>query len=110
VANQESQLRLLTILGAVGISCALLGFLAWIEYGAFATRGIFAAASGQRDLAYRMASCADGFRLVQLLLGVLAVGLGSTKTRGSETRPARALGVAAICLGVVVLALMLLLV
>jgi len=109
--NHESRVKSPTILGLVGVTCALLGLLAWIEYGAFATRGIFAAASGQRKVAHRMASYADGFRCVQLLLGVLSIGMGWTaRTRREASRLARASGFAAICLGVVVLALLMLLV
>jgi hypothetical protein len=58
-----------------------------------------------------MASYAEGFRFAQLPLGVLSVDLGwIARSRGEDSRLARRLGVSAICLGSLVLALMLLLV
>ena len=40
--NRQLDLRMPTILGLVGICFALFGLVAWIEYGAFATRAIHA--------------------------------------------------------------------
>jgi hypothetical protein len=112
IGHEKSHFSNVTaILGSVGVCCALLGLLAWIEYGSFATRAINASFSGEKASAYRMASYADGFHIAQLLLGVLSVGLGwIARARGGDSRLARRLGFSAICLGVAVLALMLLLV
>jgi hypothetical protein len=100
-----------TIAGVVGICSAILGLLAWIGYGAFATRGIAAVIDHKPDLAYRMASYADGFHFAQLILGILSLGLGRIAiVRGEASRFARVLGLAAVCLGTVVLALLMLLV
>jgi len=111
MGNQESHTETPAILGVAGISCALLGLIAWIEYGLFATRGIFAASSHDMAAAYRMALYADGLHLAQLLLAVLAVGLGwNARMRGADSRVARRLGFSAVCVGGVVLALLLLLV
>jgi hypothetical protein len=57
-----------TIFAVVGCCCALLGFLSWIGYGTFATKGIHAVISRPSQVAYLMASYADGFRVGQLVL------------------------------------------
>jgi hypothetical protein len=102
----ESGSRMSAILGLIGAACAVLGLLAWIGYGTFAMRGIEAVISHEPDLARRMTWYADAFHLAQLLLGVLAIWLGSIATaRGEGSRLARASGVSAVCAGVVVLAL-----
>lgn len=99
------------ILGAVGVSCGLLGIFSWIEYGAYAMRSINAVISRDSVMADKMASYADGFSLAQLLFGVLAVGLGWTaNARGRGSPLARRLGVSAVCLGVVALVLLMVLV
>jgi hypothetical protein len=111
IGREKSQSNVPAILGVVSVCCALLGLVAWFGYGAFAMRGINAMISGEKASAYRMASYADGFHIAQLLLGLLSVGLGWTaRARGGDSRLARRLGFSAVCLGVAVLALMLLLV
>jgi hypothetical protein len=100
-----------TIVGVLGVCAALLGLLAWIGYGTFATRDIVAVIDRESEVADRMASFADGFSIAQLLLGVLSLGLGwIAMARGGDSRLARVFGVSAVCLGAVVLALLMLLV
>jgi hypothetical protein len=109
--NHEVRSRLPTILGLLGVSCGVLGVIAWIEYGRFATRAISAVTSRDSELAHRLALYADGFRFAEALLGVLSVGLGWTaKARSDGSGLVRRLGVSAVCLGVAVLALLFLLV
>jgi len=96
-----------TTLAAVGVCCAVLGFLAWIGYGAFATQGILASMSRQWEVAHRMFEYAGAFRLAQLPLGVLSVGLGfAAKATGEDSMLARKLGILAVGLGIAVLALL----
>jgi hypothetical protein len=111
MGNQRSQRNAPAILGTAGVTCAMLGLLAWGEHAGFAARGIFAAASRDMVTARRMSSHAGGFSLAQLLLGVLSIGLGwIARARGKDSRLARRLGVSAVCVGVIVLALLLLVV
>jgi hypothetical protein len=100
-----------TALGGVGIACAMLGLLAFVGYGWFATRGIYAAHARNMVAAHRMASFAGGFSLAQLPLGLLAIGLGwGATTRARGTALAKGLGASAVGLGVVVLLLLFVLV
>jgi hypothetical protein len=109
--NKKPLLRLSKALGALGIVCALLSFLAWIEYGRVAMRGINAVIRRQTELARRMAVYADALHLAQLLLALLAIGLGwAGMARSGDSRLARRLGIAAIGTGLVVLGLWLLIV
>jgi hypothetical protein len=104
-------MRLSTILAWLGVSCALLGLLAWVGYGAFATRAIHLVISRDPATAHRVALYADAFHFAQLLLGTLAVGLGwSARVRAEGSKLARMVRFSALCLGVVVLSLMMLLV
>jgi hypothetical protein len=106
-----SRMKSATPLGVAAVSCALLGLSAFVGYGAFATRGIYAAHARDMVTAHRMASYSDGLSFAQLLLGVFAVGLGwiATARRGG-TALAKGLGTVALGLGVVVLLALLILV
>jgi hypothetical protein len=109
--NHKSHLRLSKAFGALGIVCALLGFLAWIEYGTFAMRGINAVIRRRPEVARRMAVYADALRLAQVLLALLAIGLGwAGVVKSGDSRLARRLGIAALGTGLVVLGLWLLIV
>lgn len=100
-----------TVIGVVGCCCALLGFLSWIGYGKFATKGIYAVISRQSEVAHHMASYVGGFHMAQLVLGVLSIGLGwKASAMGEDSTLARRLGALAVCSGVAVLALLLFLV
>lgn len=95
-----------TAIGGVAIACALLGLVAFVGYGMFATRGIDAVHTRDMVSAHRMAAFAGGFSLAQLLLGLLAVGLGwGAIARGGGTALARRLGALGLGIGVLVLLL-----
>jgi hypothetical protein len=111
VANPGSRPGLPTTLGLVALSCALVGLLACYGYGTFATRGIRAAHARDMAAAGRMASYAGSSSVAQLVLGLLAVWLGSIAVaRSLGWKLAFRLGLSAIGLGVVDLALVFLLV
>jgi hypothetical protein len=99
--------RFPTLLGTSGVICALLGLLSWHAYGAFAMRGITATISHDGSAAHRAALFADGFRLIQMLLGLSAIflggiSLGKAKAKG---RPVTLLGHASLWAGIAVLVL-----
>ncbi|WP_406696713.1 hypothetical protein V5E97_37575 [Singulisphaera sp. Ch08] len=99
------------VLGVFGVSSALVGLMAWFGYGTFATRGIAAVILSDPVLAQRMDSYAGAFSLAQLVLGILAVGLGwGARAREESSRLAQGLGASAIGFGALVLLLLLLLV
>ncbi|SIN77955.1 hypothetical protein SAMN05444166_0799 [Singulisphaera sp. GP187] len=105
------RMRRAVVLGAIAVSCVLLGLVAWCGYGVFATRGIHAAASGDPTAAGRMARYAGSFSLAQLSLGMIAVGMGWVAIlRSGESELARRLGYFAIGLGFFVLLLLMALV
>ena len=98
-------------MGAVAVTCALLGLLAFRGYGSFAMRGIHAVIARDPVAARRMASHAGWFTGAQLVLGVLAIGLGwVARARGKGSRLAGGLGTSALGLGILVLLLAFLLV
>jgi hypothetical protein len=99
------------ILGAAGVFFATLGLLCWIGYGAFATKSINAVISHESTRAGQLASYADACTMTQLVLGALAVGAGlRPSVYAAESRLVRRLGLSAVCCGLVVLALSMILV
>src|SRR4051812_17097883 len=86
-----------TALGRVGIACALLGLLAFLGYGTFAARGIKAVSARDMVAAHRMTFFAGASSLAQLLLGLLAVGLGwGVSARDWGTADAKKVGACAL--------------
>jgi hypothetical protein len=109
--KHASRSRSPILLGVGGVFCAVLGLLAWLEYGAFAMRAIHAVISHDSGAAQWAAIYADGFRFIQMLLGIAAMLLGWTSlSRGPKARIARWLGYTALWAGVAVLMLSFLLV
>jgi hypothetical protein len=107
---QRLRSRLPALLGGAGVSFALLGFLAWFGYGAFAMRAIRATISHDSLASHRAAACADGLRLAQMLLGISAVLLGGICLGRAEARSDEQLGRLALWVGAAVLALSFLLI
>ena len=109
--TQKSRRSAPALLGIAAVACAVLGLLAWCGYATFAARGILAAATHDMETAHRMGSRAGEFSLAQMLLGILSIGLGGiTRASSGGSRLASRLGTTAVCVGVVVLALLFLLV
>lgn len=106
-----SRVGLPATLGVVAVSCALLGLLAFRGYGLFAMRGINAVIARDQVAVHHMAIYAGWFTSAQLVLGLLAIGLGwVARARGEGSRLAGGLGTSVLGLGILVLLLAFLLV
>lgn len=108
------------VLGMIGVFCAVAAIAAWVGYVHCAGRGMrmlgtlvqrattehIPAEEAQRvkDDAYRFATYADRFHLAQLVLGLLAVGLGwYAGSREPRSRSTRWLGHASVTIGIMAL-------
>ena len=95
------------LIGAVGVSCAVLGLFAWLGNGALVMMAIRAVFSHDSRVSNRALMYAGGFALTQLLLGISAMILGwASLARGSNLRVNKTLGHVALWTGVVVLMLL----